>query len=159
MPADNGIRIAVGERGGRRSSTWRIWFGPKDIYAGFRTLGGIRKASIHYPRPRLPTTVRYIGYTLDYAKTIMSAREITREMRTHVQWPGAEIAPDLYVEFRFRIPESGLRPLTETDDDLTVWLKPPPAEMGTEVTILSGPAGYSGKVPARSDGKPNRVPS
>jgi hypothetical protein len=63
LVADDAVRVAVGSLTGRRSGAWRIWFGPQDIFAGYRSVAHIRKASIHYERPESPTQLRYIGYT------------------------------------------------------------------------------------------------
>lgn len=118
MPSANSkvLRIAIGEPEGRHSSVLRIWFGPADIYAAFRTFAHIWKASIHYPRPGYVDTVRYVGYTRDYAEKVSpELAPIPREQRTHSEWRGVEIAPGFFMEFRFRVPESELRvfPLNE----------------------------------------------
>ena len=151
MSSENVLRIAVGEIDGRRSSTWRIWFGPQDIYASFRVLGGKRKVSIHYPRPKQPNTIRYIGYTKDFTAQSFGKR-LSRQERTHIEWNGLEIAPDYYLEFRFRVPESELRRLTQDVITKILWLKPPPIGEASEVTILSGPSTHTGIFPQRSDG-------
>lgn len=146
------LRLAVGQASGRRSSIWRIWFGPADIYAAFRTMAGIRKITVHYPRPESSGTVRYIGYTKDYAEKLTGKSNIKRHERTDVEWPGLEIAPGYFIEFRFRIPESELRVF---DSDLpadVIWLDVPAERMGTEITILSGPPTHEGPIPQRADG-------
>jgi hypothetical protein len=152
MSRNKALRIAVGEENNRRSSTWRIWMGPQDIYAGFRVIAGIRKISIHFPRPGLSGTLRYIGYTKNYAQSLSGQTELTREQRTQWEWPGTEIAPDYFMEFRFRIPESELRLLDCDGADDIVWISPPPEGMATEVAILSGPSTHKGVAPQRSDG-------
>jgi len=77
---------------------------------------------------------------------------ITREQRTHLEWPGIEIAPSYFVEFRFRIPESELRVLDSDGSKDVVWVSAPPIGMASEITILSGPPTHQGPVPQRSDG-------
>lgn len=146
------LRLAVGEEKGRRSSVWRIWFGPNDVYAAFRSVAGIRKASIHYERSADKQPLRYIGYTKEYAAPQFHGVALARGHRTHAEWPGDEFAPGFFAEFRFRIPESELRPLSANGAGDVVWLPSPPTGMATEVLILSGPKGYKGLVPWRSDG-------
>lgn len=153
MSSKNLLRIAVGKPNGRRSATWRIELGRQDIYASFDKLRGKRKAAIHYEKGD-KGPVRYIGYTYEHAQSLMRREEITREMRTDLEWPALEIAPGFFLEFRFRIPESELRVLDIKDEQHVVWLEAPPVGTGLEVTILSGPPDYDGPVPGRADGAP-----
>lgn len=48
LPRSDAIRFATGERGDRRSATWRFWGNKKgDFYLAARTLGGSLKTSLH----------------------------------------------------------------------------------------------------------------
>jgi hypothetical protein len=148
---DHSLRLVVGDPTGRRSSTWRIWFEAIDVYAGFRTICGMRKASIHFPRPGHPNTLRYIGPTQPFAQRTRGSR-VSRQERTDVEWPGLEFAPGYFIDFRFRIPETELRVLDSDGARDVRWLTPPPAGAASEVTILSGPATHRGPRPRRDDG-------
>lgn len=110
----------------------------------------MRKVSIHYPRPGKTGTLRYIGYTREFVER--KGADLGRPERTHAEWRGVEFGPSYFVEFRFRIPESELRPLAVEDADEVLWLQPPPTGGASEVTILSGPASHEGLHPGRSDG-------
>jgi hypothetical protein len=154
MTSSNGIRVAVGEPNGRRSSTWRIWFGPNDVYAAFRQVANKRKVSIHFEHADHPGRVRYAGFTDPYAKYLMPDEPMTRQKRMHAEWPGADLGSDCYAEFRFRIPECELRHLDSDGARDVIWLDAPPVGMGTEVLILSGPPSYQGLFPQRSYGAP-----
>lgn len=145
------IRVAVGERNGRRSSTWRFWFGPNDIYAGFRVLSGFRKVSIHFPRGNQTNTLRYVGYTKTYAEKL-SGGHTSLSQRSHAQWPGGEATNGCFVEFRFRVPASELRVLDDDNAGQTIWLEPPPADLALELTILSGPGALPITQLQRTDG-------
>lgn len=151
MSSETTLRLAVGAVDGRRSSTWRIWFGPLDIYAGFRSISGVRKVSVHYPRPGKTGTLRYIGFTKEFAEKDVGV-PVRREDRTHTEWRGLEIAPNYFIEFRFRIPESELRHLASDQAKDVLWLQPPQPGFASEVTILSGPATHVGLAPKRDDG-------
>jgi hypothetical protein len=131
------IRVVVGTSENERSSAWRIWFGPRDIYVGFRGLGGDRKASIHFARTPDQSTLRYVGFTKDFSAKL-SGSFVPRPNRTHLEWPGAEISPGYFIEFRMRVPRSELRPLAEDARDV-VWITPGPLGTSTEVAIVSGP--------------------
>ena len=156
MPSSRPIRISVGSPGGIRSATWRVWFGPADIYAGFRTLGAIRKASIHFPRPGQPNTLRYVGYTRTYAEEL-HARSVMRHERTNLEWTGGQLQNEHLVEFRFRIPHTELRLLPQESEDKVVWIDGTDTSAMTEVTIVSGPEAQSTEHPVRGDGTPVRV--
>jgi hypothetical protein len=86
LAADDAVRVAVGSLTGRRSGAWRIWFGPQDIFAGYRSVAYIRKASIHYERPENPTQLRYIGYTSEWEKS--QGRSTRLKDRAHQFWNG-----------------------------------------------------------------------
>jgi len=149
--ADDALRVAVGTPEGRRSSTWRIWFGDADIYAAHRSIAHWRKVTIHYPRsPEKPTTLRYGGYTTHYAEKHGLPSSV--QERAHAIWPGLEFAPDYFIEFRFRIPECELRRFTAKESEDTHWLKPPPPRQASEVSIVSGPPSHTGLVPQRAGG-------
>lgn len=98
----------------------------------------------------MPHTLRYIGYTKTYAEK-QSAVQIARAARTHLEWPGFEFAPNYFIEFRFRVPESELRELASGDDDEVVWLDAPDRGKASEVTIVSGPSTHTGPPPQRDD--------
>ena len=132
------IRIVVGYADGDRASAWRIWFGPADLYVGFRDLSGSRKASIHFPRETGQVALRYVGFTRDFASAIRT-RFVPRQERTHLEWKGAEIAPGYVVEFRLRVPRSELRPLPMSSGAGVTWVEPGPPGTTTEVAIVSGP--------------------
>ena len=69
-----------------------------------------------------------------------------------MEWPGAEVAPGYFVEFRFRVPGSELRVLGLKDDKNAIWIKRPGQNQGIEVTVMSGPASHIGPPPSRGDG-------
>lgn len=150
MPNNSILRLAVGSPTEKKSSTWRIWFGPLDIYAGFRTIAGIRKVSIHYPRLHQPNTVRYIGFTKNFAEQ-NKTHKVSRKERTHMEWSGLEFSPGYFIEFRFRIPESELRPITLDNAKDIFWLDKPAIGFASEVTIISGPGSHKGLPPRRDD--------
>ena len=135
------VRIIVGFPDGERASAWRIWFGPNDIYIGFRDLGGTRKASIHYPPDPTSPTLRYSGFTRDFASRLKNGF-VPRAGRTHIEWDGAEIAPGFFVEFRFRVPRSELRMLNSDGASGATWIEPGPLGTTTEVAIVSGPLNH-----------------
>ena len=123
---------------------------PQDIYAAFRTLGNVRKVSIHYPRQGLPRTLRYIGYTKDFAER-RYGRSVNRRERTDAEWRGLDLGNGYFIEFRFRIPECELRLLDDDGSKDVLWLCPPPTGAASEVTILSGPSTHVGLPPKRAD--------
>ncbi|VTU36122.1 hypothetical protein [Variovorax sp. PBL-E5] len=64
LPKSAGIRWAVGDPDGLRSSTWRIWGNKKgDVYAAIRHLGGVTKASFHRDRKC------QVGFTTEYMQS------------------------------------------------------------------------------------------
>ena len=136
------LRVGVGLPSGPRSSVWRIWFGPGDVYVAFRNLGAIRKTSIHFPRPRQSTTLRYVGFTKRYAENLAGApMPMLRRQRTHLEWMGTPVnGSDFHVEFRMRVAESELRVFSQRDDQSAAWLEPPPRGYFGELSIISGPS-------------------
>jgi hypothetical protein len=143
--ADDAVRLVVRAPDGRRSAAWRIWFGPQDIYAGYRSIAHIRKASIHYERPGQPA-VRYLGNTSEFET--QQGRSSRLEDRANAYWKGLQIAPNYFVEFRFRVPECELRRFVTSESSKTHWLPAPRPKMATEVTIISGPPTHSGLIPS-----------
>jgi hypothetical protein len=115
VTVDDALRVAIGQADGRRSSTWGIWFGPRDIFAAHRSIAHMRKASIHYPRPpEQPNTFRYIGYTTDYGKKSGLPIGVQDRAGGNI-WQGAALGRDYFIEFRFRIPECELRRFIVSD--------------------------------------------
>jgi hypothetical protein len=107
LAADDAVRVAVGSLTGRRSGAWRIWFGPQDIFAGYRSVAHIRKVSIHYERRESPTQLRYIVYTSEWEKS--QGRPTRLKDRAHQLWNDEEIASNYFIEFRIRVPECELQ--------------------------------------------------
>lgn len=151
------LRVGVGDPSGLHSSIARIWLHNSNVYASFRAFAGTWKASIHYPRPGFPKTIRYTGFTLEHARSIApSAMPIDREQRTECEWEGLEIAPGFFIEFRFRIPHSELRRFDISKELLAevIWVAAPPEGAAIEFLILSGPASYEGPVPVPDNEAP-----
>ncbi len=146
LVCDDAVRVAVGSPTDRRSGVWRIWFGKQDIFAGYRSVAKIRKASIHYERPGQPTQMRYVGYTSEWEE--MHGRSTRLADRAHAYWKGMEIAPNYFIEFRIRVPECELRRFVTNESPQTHWLTPPPPKMASEVTIVSGPPTHAGLIPS-----------
>lgn len=146
LAADDAVRVAVGSLAGRRSGAWRIWFGPQDIFAGYRSVAHIRKASIHYERHENPTQLRYIGYTSEWEKS--QGKSTRLKDRAHQFWNGQEIASNYFIEFRIRVPECELRQFITNESPQTHWLAPPPPRMASEITIVSGPPTHTGLIPS-----------
>lgn len=153
--ADDALRVAVGDPSGLRSGTWRIWFGPYDIFAGYRSVAHMRKVSVHYPRPGHEGTLRYIGYTSDYSEEHGLPNHLPE--RAQHAWPGYEFANGYFVEFRIRIPRTELRRFLLPDSRDTHWLPPPPAQNATEITIVSGPPSHEGLVPQMAGDSPREL--
>lgn len=142
------LRLAIGQPEGRRSGVWRIWFGDADIYVAYRSMGHVRKASIHFPRPpEHPQALRYIGYTSDYAKQVDLPTSVRD--RASLIWPGAHIGQDYFIEFRIRIPECELRRFAGDDISHVLWLPTPSPKTTSELFLISGPPHHSGLAPQK----------
>jgi hypothetical protein len=152
--ADDAVRMVVRAPDGRRSAAVRIWFGPSDIYAAYRSIANIRKASIHFERPGQPE-VRYIGYTSDFEKS--QGRSARLQDRTHTSWKGLQFAPNYFLEFRFRVPVCELRRFVVNESPKTHWLTPPAPREASEITIISAPPTHSGLMPSMEGANPREL--
>ena len=107
-----GIRWAVGEQAGRRSSTFRFWGNKKgDFYLSARSLGGSLKTSLHRDG-RCHT-----GFTSDYAaKHAIVARHMDR-------W---EVPLDRLVKaVQVMVADTDLAAFPSDDKDPMRWLRAP----------------------------------
>lgn len=112
----DGIRWAVGEPSGRRSSTWRLWGDKKgDAYLAMRSLGGQLKVSIHRDRRCS------VGFTKEFEQV---ARKRFGEASRHwKRWilPAAAVARVVQLV----IPNVELSPFRAIDRSPMAWIPAP----------------------------------
>jgi hypothetical protein len=105
----SGVRWVVGDRDGRRSSTFRFWSNPKgDFYLAGRSIGHLLKASLHRDGRC------HVGYTKEHADSIgVSDRHLHR-------WT---IPLDRLVKpIQIMVPEEDLVPFPASEKADTQWV-------------------------------------
>jgi hypothetical protein len=115
-PMKDAIRWAVGNAGGIRSSTWRLWANKKgDVYLAQRSLGSQFKMSIHQSR------YCSVGFTNEYEEEARA--RFGGESRHWEQWklPDAPVVRAVEVV----IPNSELALLQTSEADPMAWIAPP----------------------------------
>ncbi len=116
LPARAGIRWAVGNPNGRRSSTWRLWGDKKgDVYLSMRSQGGRIKASFHRDRRCS------IGFTKEYEPT--AKERFGADSRHWERWslPDSEVVRVAQII----IPDTELSVFAAEEADQMRWLQEP----------------------------------
>ena len=116
LPPRGGIRWAIGDPDGRRSSTWRLWGDKKgDVYLSMRSMGGVLKASFHRDRRCS------VGFTSEYHST--AKKRFGAESRHWQRWvlPAAEVVRVAQVVF----PEGELAAFSADEASQMRWISSP----------------------------------
>ena len=123
----DGVRWAVGRKGGRRSATWRLWGHKKgDAYLAMRSLGAHIKVSFHRDRRC------NVGFTSEFAAEGKETFGI--EPRHWHRWklPDAPVAR----AFQVVIPDSDLATFDEDDAEPMAWIPSPGNGRAIVFTVL-----------------------
>ena len=122
-----GIRFAVGNPNGLRSSTWRIWPNKKgDTYLATRSLGGILKVSFHKDRRC------HIGFTSEYAQTAKERFGAERRLLQRWELPEGPVARAAQIV----IPYSELTAFESEEATQMRWIPSPGPGFAVVVTLF-----------------------
>lgn len=139
-----GIRWAVGEQNGRRSSTFRFWGNKKgDFYLAVRTLGGAMKTSLHRDGNC------HTGLTGEYAK----ANGVPERHMDKWSIPLDRLAKGIQVS----VAEGDLDQFEDADHEPMRWLRPPKVGCMALVGVLVLPASQAAALGASWPGADARV--
>ena len=152
MPGDDLVaRIAVGDRKGPRSATFRIWSpkGKSDVYAAVRDIAGKIKISLH------ESGECNAGLTNQFGTQEAGAVAAIGGSRHQSQWTRLTHTGGIIVTpLQFFIPASELREWRKTTPDKkTIWIAPPTLTQSIIIScIFSGQCFANGDWPGRQNG-------
>lgn len=139
----DGIRWAVGQPDGQRSSTWRLWGDKKgDAYLAMRSLGGQVKVSIHRDRRCS------VGFTKEFEQT--ATERFGAASRHWDRW----VLPDEPVvrAVQVVVPDSELAHFSPKDKMPMAWVRPPSVGRAVvfSVFVAEPPNAFNWESPEKS---------
>ncbi len=121
------VRWAVGEKNGRRSSTWRLWGDKKgDVYLAMRSLGAQIKISVHRDRRCS------VGFTKEFEQ--QAKDRFGAQSRHWKRWvlPEGEVVK----AFQILVPDSELAAFMSDDKDPMGWIAAPGSGRAVVFTLF-----------------------
>jgi hypothetical protein len=139
------IRWAVGQAGGRRSATWRLWGDKKgDAYLSMRSLGSQLKASFHRDRR--------CSFGFTKRAEVVASERFGLDSRHMKRWTLPE--GQLVRAAQILIPEAELAVFSAKESEAMRWIPSPAKERVTVVSIFIAepPTAFDWRGPENSGG-------
>lgn len=135
------VRFAAGQESAAYSGVWRIWAGRKtpDLYLAIRSMSGVIKASVHGPRPHMPSWKRHFGFAHNATGNVADAVRADGATRHKAEWAGAGNGKGVTLEWRIFIPGPALSKAPHSVGSEVALIPPPKTNECLIVAVFLGP--------------------